>query len=96
MKGQVFEAIEASREGGSSSPELFKSICSLRYNKECIQKERKIGTYTSDDPAVPNHITKHMKTNEISCMTACFSFSETSLPYKGMFTQELFNQEFRT
>lgn len=81
-------------------------------------ERKKIGTFTSDNPAVLNHITKHMKTYVllvlshlfktswkemitkqkiqygISFMTGCFS--EISLPYKGMFTQELFNQEFRT
>lgn len=77
---------------------------------------KKIVTYTSDNCAVLNHITKNMKaclllllshlfktswkemiTKQkiqygISCMTSCFSLSEISLPYKGMFTQELLNR----
>lgn len=123
MKGHVCEAIEISKEVDSSSPELFKSICSLRYDKDMYSERKKIGTYTSDNPAVLNHIAQHMKAyvllvlshlfktswKEIitkqkieygtSCMSGCFSFSEfaiQSLPYKGMFTQELCNQEHRT
>lgn len=59
MKGHVCEAIEISKEVDSSSPELFKSICSLRYDKDMYSERKKIGTYTSDNPAVLNHIAQH-------------------------------------
>lgn len=83
MKGQVCEAIEISKEVDSRSPELFKSICSLRYDKDMYSERKKIGTYSSGNPTVLNHITKHMKAYVLLVLSHLFKTS-----WKEMITKQ--------
>lgn len=83
MKGQVCEAIEISKEVDSRSPELFKSVCSLRCDKDMYSERKKTGTYSSDNPAVLNHIAKHMKAYVLLVLSHLFRTS-----WKEMITKQ--------